>query len=534
MDPASTRSGLQSAHAPDIRVPFEPLSLFESFLRALADPAAGASLYHMHAPDAVVRCGPGVGRAAAIDRDEFSALHRAINLQYADFLPRFAGPRLLQSSGADDPEGCVSWFEITEIREQRTHIAALGTQVHQGALRVGWATLSPGIQSWSYSHGYRQSLADYPWMRISTPARARALIDASHFRRYGRSTARIVSLPDAKFACQMSTVCCKHDFEIALPAEAQLLIDAMPWDGLKPELRGTRLPHRPDGKLQLKELNETCRFLGALGQCLIHQSLGRQPFGPCCVFPVAFAETPEGIAAALSPICDSTRHGVGPALRDREDDLRERLVHAEPKRADGFRLFPGAQIPWENFREIETALCDILSAEEWTFRRRLYVGCRLLGALRDREAVEVDRWVAEPMQPITVQMRKAIHDMLARILAWDRATLRSLPRDIPPQLSGMEIGEPRVLARVLQNTLFAKTFSYPFDLTTAHNFLIVLYLLALLMQESASIPLPERMWRELGALGVHGLLKSVLHEGVPEGFRQVFGQAEFGMWMLSA
>jgi len=54
------------------------------------------------------------------------------------------------------------------------------------------------------------------------------------------------------------------------------------------------------------------------------------------------------------------------------------------------------------------------------------------------------------------------------------------------------------------------------------------------MQEASHGPLSDAMWRELGSLGVHGLLKSVLHEGVPEGFRNLFGTAEFGQWLLVA
>jgi len=38
----------------------------------------------------------------------------------------------------------------------------------------------------------------------------------------------------------------------------------------------------------------------------------------------------------------------------------------------------------------------------------------------------------------------------------------------------------------------------------------------------------DAMWRELGSLGVHGLLKSVLHEGVPEGFRKLRSKLRIG------
>jgi hypothetical protein len=516
-------------------VPSELLSLFESFLAAMADPDAGADLYRLHTPDAIVPCTGGVKPAREIDCDTFAALHSEIAAQGASSLPYFAKPVCLHVSDDDAHSGqTVSWFEVTETRTQRKVTAALGSRVVDGTPLIGWATLNEGVRNWSYADGYLHSIADYPWMRLSEPAHARALIDASYFRLYWRSSVKLTSLPNARFSCQMSTVCCKHDFEITLPAEAQLVIDAIPWERVKPELQGTRLTSRPDGKLQLKTLNEVCRFLGPQRQCLIHQTLGRQPFGPCCIFPVAFAETPDGVTAALSPICDATRHGVGPTLADREDDLRERLIHAKPRQPNGFRLLPSVEVPWDTFRNVEKALCDILAADDSPMRRRLYVGSRVLGALRDQEPLQIDSWIREPMVPITPELRKAIHDMLTKVLAWDRATLRKLPTTIPPELSQREVNEPEVVARILENTLFSKVYSYPFDLTTAYNFLIVLYLLTLLMQEAAGGRLDEPMWRELGSVGVHGLLKSMIHDGVPEGFRQLFGTAEFGMWMLSA
>jgi len=57
-------------------------------------------------------------------------------------------------------------------------------------------------------------------------------------------------------------------------------------------------------------------------------------------------------------------------------------------------------------------------------------------------------------------------------------------------------------------------------------------LLALVMQAAAT-PLSDEMWRELGSMGVHGLLNSMLHEGMPEGFRALLGTADFGLWMLA-
>lgn len=507
--------------------------LFREYLAALGDPEGGAALHRLHTADAPVRHARGIGAAGAIDCAEFARTHRDILAQGAQRLPRFAEPSLVQSPERPDAPESVCWFEVDESGEGRRLVVALGARMSSGAPRIVWCTVADRVEPWSFEEGLRQALADYPWMRKSEPAPSRALLDAGYYRRYWRPPVQFSSLPDARFSCQMSAACCRHDYEITLPPEAQLLIDAMPWRELNPSLAGARLPQRPDGRLQLKGLDETCRFLDRRGLCLIHQTLGRQPFGACCVFPFSFARTPEGIAVGASPICGSVRAGVGIRFQEREEDLRERLIHAEPRSAEAYRLAPGAEIPWERFRDIEKALCDCLAASGIPIRRRLYVAARLLGALKDDQPIELNTWIAEPLPAIAAQLREAIRGMLVRIIGWNRAALRRLPREIPPDLCSREVLEPAMLTQVLRNTLFCKVYSYPFDLTTAHNYLIVLYLLALVMQ-AAAMPLGPEMWRELGSLGVHGLLRSMLHEGMPEGFRALLGNAEFGVWMLAA
>ncbi|HLK71933.1 MAG TPA: hypothetical protein VKT19_08245, partial [Steroidobacteraceae bacterium] len=148
--------------------------------------------------------------------------------------------------------------------------------------------------------------------------------------------------------------------------------------------------------------------------------------------------------------------------------------------------------------------------------------------------IALQAWMDEPIGPLLPEMRAAIRGMLERVLGWDRTVLRALPRELPLDLNERESPDAPLLVRILQNTLFCKVYSYAFDLTSAHNFLIVLYLLALTMEASNEGRLSALMWRELGSLGVHGLLKSLLHEQVPEEFRKLFGTPDFGMWMLAA
>lgn len=519
------RGGGARTEVPELR------ALLSAFLEALCDPQGGGTLHGLHAGDAPVRHRQGIGPAADIDRDEFALRHRDISLAGGDRLPRFSDPAPLEATA--DPRGSetVAWFEVNDFRRNIPLLVVLGTRLVAGAHRIVWCTSARQRGQWSFRDGLLRSLADYPWMRATGPAVPRALLDAAWFRRFP-APVEFDALPDARFGCRMSTACCKHDFEITLPAEAQLLIDAMPWEALEPRLAGTRLPMRPDGKLQLKRLDETCRFLDSGGQCLIHRTLGRQPFGPCCVFPFSFARTPDGVAVGLSPVCGSARLGLGISPRERSQDLLERLAHADPRSTETYRLAPGSEIPWERFREIERVLCEYLAAGELPMRRRLYLGSRLLGALGTGEPIDVHAWMAQSPPTVTAELRAAIHGMLARIIGWDRSVLRRLPRRIP-DLGTLEIRDAPSVAQILRNTLYCKVYSYPFDLTTAYNHLIVLYLLALIMQSAAGT-VPEQMWRELGSLGVHGLLRSMLHEGMPEGFRSLLGTADFGLWMLGA
>lgn len=508
--------------------------LCAGFLRALCDPDGGEALYRLHASDAPVRQGEGVGPAAAVDIEGFAAAHRDINRRGAARLPKFRLGSFQRVTPGEDPGETVAWFEVTECRDARNLFAALGVRATAGESRIVWCCPAERVLPWSFRDGLLQSLADYPWMRREEPAPARALFDAGYFRRYWRPPLKFATLPDARFSCRMSAACCRHDYEITLPGEAQLLIDALPWEAIAPPLAGTRLPVRTDGTLQLKTPEESCRFLGPRRQCLVHQALGRQPFGACCVFPFSFARTPEGIAVGLSPICGSARLGLGIRPADRSEDLRERLVHAEPRSTDTYRLTPGIAVGWQPFRDIEKGLCDCLAAEQMPLRQRLSVGARLLGALADGSRIDVPAWSSEPLPPLNPELRAVIHGMLARLLGWNRAVLRELPREIPSDLAALEANEAPAVARILRNTLFCKVYSFPLDLTSAHNYLIVLYLLALIMQAAAAGPLTERMWRELGSLGVHGLLKTMLHEGMPENFRTLLGRSEFGLWMLAA
>ena len=114
----------------------------------------------MHAADAPVRNAQGVRLAADVDLASFGRTHREISLRGQDILPKFSRRALLQTSGDPDATETVAWFELTEMREQRSLVAALGLRPRADIRRIGWCTLAARVESWSYRDGLLQSLSD--------------------------------------------------------------------------------------------------------------------------------------------------------------------------------------------------------------------------------------------------------------------------------------------------------------------------------------------------------------------------------------
>jgi hypothetical protein len=267
-------------------------------------------------------------------------------------------------------------------------------------------------------------------------------------------------------------------------------------------------------------------------QCLIHKTFGRQPFGPCAVFPFAFAQTPDGVAVSTSLICGSVRNGLGPPLTERQDNVRERLFLAPVRRPDGFRLAPTLEVSWESFRDIETALLDLLGHSQMPLHRRLYAGNRLLDALRRNEAVNLKAWLEEPPGTLTEEYRDTLRTYLAKILAWDRLALKRLMPGMSLELRHDRLRDEPVIVAILKNLLFSKVYSYPFDLTTAHNMSILVYLLTLIMQSAFDGLLPDALWQELAAWGTGGLGTSLLPDSAPQSLVEYLGSSEFGQSAL--
>ncbi len=508
------------------------LTLFQDFLAAHSDPEGGGRLHRLYAEEAPVALEGRLLKKGEADEPRFVAAHREAGIHGIGKLPVFEQVTLLAANVEADGSRAVGWFQVLESGDNRYATVALGVRLAAAQWHVGWCIVASGPHDWSYHQGFLQTLAEYPWMLSDQPVMPRSSLDASYFRLYRQSDVQLSFLPETRFSCHMSGVCCKFDYGIALPIAAQVLIDAIPWEEIRPELKGTQLDVRSDGRLQLKENHEACRFLDQNNQCLIHKTLGRQPFGPCAVFPFAFAQTPDGVTVSTSFICGSVRNDLGPPLAERQDDVRERLFLAPVRRPDGFRLSPALEVSWDSFRDIETALLDLLGQSQTPLHRRLYAGNRLLDALGRNEAVNLNAWLEEPPGKLTDEYRATLRTYLAKILAWDRLALKRLTPGMSLELRHDRLRDERIIVAILKNLLFSKVYSYPFDLTTSHNMSILVYLLTLIMQSAFDGPLPDALWQELAAWGAGGLGTSLLPDSAPQSLVEYLGSSEFGQSAL--
>ncbi len=504
--------------------------LVRSFVDAACDGAAGLALHALHALDArVYRAGAWCPLG---DEAAYATAHQLAHERGNGALPLFLEATALSWRPEKNAAVGVAWFVARESHSGHDVVGAIGIQTG-GELRIAWATLAEQPCAWSFSDGLARMLGTFAWMDLREPAAARTALDASWFRMHWLPNTPLTALPGTRFSCRGSTTCCRQEYTVALPAAAQLLVDALPWERLAPHLLGTRLQPFGDGLVELKGKHEACRFLGSRNECVIHAELGYQPFAPCAAFPFSFTLTPEGVDVTASLTCDSVCEGSGAPLGERDKDLRQRLAIAPLRSTATYRLAPDKAVDWNVFRDAETLLRQILGLADIPLQRRLYLGLRALEALVIGDDLRLEEWLSSSPPELDPALHEQIGEFLDRIMQWDRVAFSGLLRSVPRDLRHRDLrGESR-LAATLISMHFSKVYSYEFDLVTANNLGILAYLLALSWERNFPGGLDELRWKDLAMLCSHGLLGSLLGPDSSPGNRALLGTPQFGEWVLA-
>lgn len=222
-------------------------------------------------------------------------------------------------------------------------------------------------------------------------------LDLAYARRLASEASVIASLPEARFTCHMSGKCCSGALGIGVSRAARLAFEQVDWARLvavtlpdpflvAPE--DPALPHR------IATHDDRCVFLDE-GQCSIHSSLGT-PFNPTCVtFPLSFVVTPDGAQATGSFTCPSVKGNRGALLKDRQEDLHQRLwlwgqeatvIGAEVPYRQG-----RGKVAWPLYRSLEAGWLSLL--DDLPLADALARGLQALRSLGDPE-----RWTLEAVE----------------------------------------------------------------------------------------------------------------------------------------
>jgi len=497
----------------------------DQLLRHSEDPEGGPALHGMYAPEALLSLQQQVVPAAELDAEAYA---RELSDQAAappgGGAPRFRATALA-GARQEDGDRIVAWFDAVEEVSGQDCAIGVGYRLHQGAWRVGWLTLAAAPQAWDYDLGRAQAAAEFPAARAADLAAPRTWLELAWHRQFGYPHPPLLVLPEARFSCQSSGTCCGVGFLIDVDQAAQAVIDAIPWERIHPPLKGTQLPVLPDGKLLLKGIDETCRFLDERRHCRIHATLGRAVFPVCDEYPFLATGTPDGVAISMSMACGTVRANQGTPLTERLPELHARRALFPPTAVETYRLEDNGPADWPAYRAAEEVLLALLLRTELPLDRRLWLGSLYLTALRD--GVPPD-WAAleaspEPVSSVPLASRLALLDTVAETMLLPASGVQALAPD--------DEATAALLTSMARNVVFSKRYAARYGLRASWH---AVGLMATLVRQARSrhpdLHLEDRAAWSIGAVIMHGRFRHVLK--VAPALEALFLSTDFIAWLI--
>ena len=486
----------------------DPLAIIENLLREHLDSGYRWRDHETHldtlAPGAYVVVGDRAVRKDEATRAEILAAWAA-----ATDLPSFA---LRRDAGGRSPvvewhlEGPDRGMAIAELTwgDDRSQRAAFGLERHDGqSWRVSWSTLIEG-EGIPVDRQRLAALAEIASLDAVRPlGAARTLLDLSYLRRHALPRTRLVFLPETRFSCHGSGVCCTHSMTIGIEPNTARFIADLDWQTVDPALEGAFLEPVPEASRGRFSFEHTlardaagrCRFLTPDIRCSVHKLAGRPIFKPCQIFPYIFSWCPDGICVTVHHMCPSARLGRGGPPAEREDDVRARLALASLLTTDRFRLLSDLEVGWESFRAIETRLLDLLDGD-LPLRRKLWVALSWLEArIEDPDPAVDAAWYQQDLAVLPAAPAATFDEFVG---FFDPFFSRLDRRCSGPIL--LEEYEP-ILTRWFRSLLFSKATTYAQGLVGGLNDLAVIYrILERQFGRFASPGVSEHFWREFFGL----------------------------------
>ena len=404
---------------------------------------------------------------------------------------------------ADGPDRGMAIAELT-WDEDRSQRAAFGLERQGGQTwLVSWSALIEG-DPLALERQRLAALAEIACLDAVRPlGAARTLLDLSYLRLHALPRTPLLFLPETRFTCHGSGVCCTHPMTIGIEANTARFIADLDWQALDPALAGSLLEPVPEasrnnlpfGHMLARDEAGRCRFLTRDIRCSVHDQAGRPIFKPSQIFPYLFSWCPDGICVTVHHMCPSARLGRGVAPAETETDIRGRLALASLLRTDRFRLLSNLEIGWKAFRAIEARLLDLLEGD-LPLRRKLWVALSWLEArIEDPDPAVDEAWYQQDLAVLAADPAAAFEEFVS---FFDPFFTRLDRRGSGTIL--LEDYEP-ILTRWFRSLLFSKATTYAEGLVGGMNDVVVVYrILERQFRRLAAPGVSEHFWREFFGL----------------------------------
>lgn len=479
--------------------------LFNTFLSLAGEAYAGKAVLAFYAPDALVAFGGKVQKRKDVDETEYAWAFAEFETFGPDALGKdavsrpFIGDAQCQKIVQASAHQTVVWFSCSEPSTDVPLVVATGWEWHAGRPALAWMTVSEDWGDWTFEHGRMMAAGDAAYLDGSCFLTPRSWLDLGWYRVHGHRRPKLIIPDGARFACHSSGDCCRIGFEIKVPAHAQQVIDAIPWEQHAPHLQGTQLPETDDGKVWLKRPGENCRFLDENSHCRIHKIFGRAVFEVCATYPLFFVETPDGVDVWGAQTCSSFRLGLGPKLEDREAHLYSRLAF-RPQKTEFPQYFineSSESSDWRRFRLLENALVSNLAREDLRLVERLR---------RCQEMLDIEAPSSSARDSFNQEQLKELqHGWSDTLQSWVGLFIGQQKAFDPRRQTLMAIEESN-LASLLRQHLLSKRVSGKYGLRIAHHLNVVLFRsieAAILELAPPNATLPQNLWWEINSTAQH-------------------------------
>lgn len=489
----------------------------------MKDPEGGAAWHAWLDEEALVVVGGEAVRRAALTPERLAGAHRhaVLGLGPQGGFPwhhePLASPSWTPEAGGrvgmawwalPPPEtapqpGAIPWPERLEL--------GLGLRWDGQAWRVAFALLAgvvgPGA-SWAACR--TAAWAEYPYLPGQNERCSRDWPEVAFRHRHRPGTPALRFLEGARFGCHFTGTCCRQTWDITAPAEAQVLLDALPWEEVAPELAGIQLPAREDGMLLVKAQGKDCQFLNEGGQCRLHLRFGHPIFAACTVFPFRFAKTPDGVDVVASSHCKSARDHVGPLLEERQVEIYQRLAMSPVLVAQqGHRLGPGQEVEWSTYREAEGEVLAALlepGVNDWQALRQALAIAKAW-AEDGASPGQLHLAPAEPLSPMEEISRLSYLSFFLNAVAVKHPELAAARDHLPAQGSRLSPKDQAMAMRWVHQLIFSKELTFAFDLHSAVAIVVILHHFLVALRSATQVEhLSEAQWTLLGTMASHGTI----------------------------